>query len=415
MRSSRVAIIHYAAPPIVGGVESTIYHHARLLFEAGLSVEVIAGRGDHFYPGVNFHRIPEVDSRHPAVMSINEELNQGRVTSGFEKLRDRLVRKLRTRLAGTDACIVHNAASLHKNLALSAALRLLSEEAEPAMVAWCHDFAWHDKIYASDLHPGYPWDLLRTRWPAVHYVVVSAHRRSRLRELPDIGEDDVHVINPGVDIFEFLKVEALTRKLVTRLNLLKADPLMLLPARITRRKNIQFAIEVAGGLVRHKPQTRLVVTGPPGPHNPKNVAYLASLKGLAADSGIKEQVHFLYEHGESGEPLYLSDAVIADFYQLADLLLFPSAREGFGIPVLEAGLIRLPIFASDIPSFRESSADFAHLFDPNGDPLLVAESILSNLEMNTAHKLRRRIIDHYSWEAIVNNRLIPLLTEVIDS
>jgi hypothetical protein len=31
----RVAILHYAGPPIVGGVEITIQHHARLLAEAG--------------------------------------------------------------------------------------------------------------------------------------------------------------------------------------------------------------------------------------------------------------------------------------------------------------------------------------------------------------------------------------------
>ena len=46
--TTRVAILHYAAPPIVGGVESTIYHHARLLAGAGYAVTVIAGRGAPF-------------------------------------------------------------------------------------------------------------------------------------------------------------------------------------------------------------------------------------------------------------------------------------------------------------------------------------------------------------------------------
>ena len=41
-----VAILHFAAPPIIGGVESTIYHHARLLAEAGYEITVITGRGD---------------------------------------------------------------------------------------------------------------------------------------------------------------------------------------------------------------------------------------------------------------------------------------------------------------------------------------------------------------------------------
>lgn len=55
----RIAIIHYAGPPVVGGVESTIYHHARLLGQAGYQVHVIAGCGEPFHPQVTFHHIPE--------------------------------------------------------------------------------------------------------------------------------------------------------------------------------------------------------------------------------------------------------------------------------------------------------------------------------------------------------------------
>ena len=39
---------------------------------------------------------------------------------------------------------------------------------------------------------------------------------------------------------------------------------------------------------------------------------------------------------------------------LADSFLFTSRAEGFGIPILEAGLARLPVFCTDIPPFRES-------------------------------------------------------------
>ena len=69
-----VAIIHFAAPPIIGGVESTIYHHARLLVEAGYEVTVIAGRGDSFHPQVEVQLIPEIDSRHPFVLDVGKEL-----------------------------------------------------------------------------------------------------------------------------------------------------------------------------------------------------------------------------------------------------------------------------------------------------------------------------------------------------
>ena len=407
-----VSIVHYAGPPIVGGVESTIYHHARLLVGAGFQVQVIAGRGEPFHPRVPFHLIPEADSRHPEVLEVGAALARGEVPPAFYTLRDRLVDRLRPLLAESDACIVHNAVTLHKNLPLTAALRILSDGAVTRFVAWCHDFAWQDALYTPDLHPGYPWDLLRTPWPGVRYVVVSADRRGRLAALLGIPEETIRVVHPGVDVVEFLKLGSGTRRLVEELDLLPADPLMLLPARITRRKNIEFAIRVTAALVPHKPWATLLVTGPPGPHNPANVAYLQSLRDLREGLGVADRVHFLYEHGPGDEPLYVTDEMMADLYRLSDLLLFPSRREGFGIPVLEAGLARLPIFAADIPPVRESAGPFAHRFDPEGDPHAVARAIADHLASDTAYRMRRRVLDRFTWRAILQRDLIPLLKEV---
>jgi len=407
----RIAILHYAGPPVVGGVESTIYHHARLLSQAGYQVHVIAGCGEPFHPQVTFHHIPEVDSCHPKVLAVGQALAVGEVPPDFAPLRDHLANRLRPLLAGADATIVHNAITLHKNLPLTAALRRLADEGV-RLIAWCHDFAWQDTLYIPDLHPGYPWDLLRTPWPGVRYVVVSEHRRARLAALLGLAEEDIRVVTPGVDVSEFLKLGPTTRRLVERLNLLAADPLMLLPARITRRKNIEFAIRVTAALSRHKPQATRVVTGPPGPHNPTNVAYLESLQALRQDLGVTEQVRFLYEYGASNQPLHLTDAMVADLYWLADLLLFPSRREGFGIPVLEAGLARLPVFAAHIPPVQESAGDLAYLFDPDGAPAAVADAIADHLGGDRAYQLRRRVASQFTWQAVLNNHLLPLIQEV---
>ena len=411
---TRVAILHYAGPPIVGGVESTIYHHARLLAQAGYDVHVIAGRGEPFHPRVTFHHISEVDSRHPEVLAVGQALAEGQVPPAFAPLRDRLVRRLRALLGDTDVCIVHNAITLHKNLPLTAALRRLADESVTRFIAWCHDFAWQDTLYTPDLHPGEPWDLLRIPWPGVRYVVVSAHRRERLAALLDLSEDQVEVVHPGVDVAEFLKLEPTTRRLVEKLDLLTADPLLLLPARITRRKNIEFAVQVTAALTHHKPQATLVVTGPPGPHNPANVAYLEALQALREELGVTACVHFLYEHGDNGQPLHVTDAMMTDLYHLADLLLFPSRREGFGIPVLEAGLGRLSIFAADIPSVQESAGDLAYLFGHEGDPSAVAEAIAAHLTTDRAYQLRRRVLSQFTWQAILECHLLPLIQKVAE-
>ncbi len=407
-----VAILHYAAPPVVGGVESTIFHHARLLADEGYRVKVIAAVGEQFDPRVEFLRTPEVGSRHPTVLALADELRAGRVSSEFAAFRDRLGQELGGLLADVDVCIVHNAFSLHKNLALTAALFDLNRAHVTRFVAWCHDMAWRDPLYAADLHDGYPWDLLRSAWEGVQYVVVSQHRQLRLAELLQRPAVDVEVVTPGVDVAAFLKLEPETRRLVTRLDLLAADPLMLMPTRITRRKNIEMGLRITAAVRKLHPGVALVVTGPPGPHNPANRAYLDELQLLRCELDLTDRVYFLHEVSDGAEPLAVTDAMMSDFFQLADMLLFPSRHEGFGIPILEAALARLPIFAASIPPVRETAGTLAQLFDLSSAPEEVACLIGLGLSKDERFQLRRRVKQQYTWRTKVVNELIPIIERV---
>lgn len=409
----RIVIVHFAAPPIIGGVESTILQHSRLLASSGWEVTILAGRGKEFQPGIRVLIIPEIDSRHPEVLQIGNQLAQGVVDKAFYRMRDALAEKLAPILSAADVTIVHNVHTLHKNLPLTAALHRLNEENGIVQIAWCHDFAWHDRLYQPQLHPGYPWDLLRKPWRGVRYVAVSDHRRRRLAELLDITPSFIEVVPPGVTFTRFFKFETLTRWIIEKLNLTCAEPVFLLPARITRRKNIEFAIRVLAVIQKTYPDAALLVTGPPGAHNPSNLAYLDSLRVLREELGVRKNVHFLYELGDSGRSLEIPDEVLADLFQLADALLFPSKREGFGIPVLEAGLARMPVFAADIPSIRESTCGYAHLFDPSGDPAAVGRDIVSRLQSDPVFRLRRSILANYTWESIVHNKVIPLIESIL--
>ncbi len=402
-------ILHYAGPPIIGGVEITIAYHARLLARRGYQVQVIAGRGGKFDPRVDFLLVPEIDSRHDGVLAVSQTLTDRGPDERFEALRARLRAILQEAISPEDTLIVHNALTLHKNLPLTAALHDLASQGWH-LIGWCHDFAWLDALYIPVLRPGFPWDLLRTPWPNTRYVTVSEHRRGQLSQLLGLPAEAIEVIPPGVAPAQLLRLSPTARRLADDLGLWEADPLFLLPARITRRKNIQMAIRIIAALRAHFPNPMLVVTGPPGPHNPSNVAYLAQLQDLRRELHLTEQVHFLYEQGRGGEPLLVDDTLLAEFYALADALLFPSLREGFGIPVLEAGLLRLPVFAADIPPVRESAGEDATLFDPQGDPAEAAARIAARLKQEPTYRLRRRVIRRYTWEAIVEEQLIPLLS-----
>ena len=409
----KIALLHYSVPPVVGGVESVLAQHARLMADAGHAVQVIAGRGEQFDPRVTFTPMPLADSRHAEVLAVKSELDAGRVPPAFAVLVHTLRAELTRALAGVDVLIAHNVCSLNKNLALTAALHdLLAQPGAPRMILWHHDLAWTTPRYRSELHEGPPWDLLRTDWPAATQVVVSTLRQQELAELLHIPLDRIHVIPNGLDIGAFLKLEARTAELVRCLKLLAAEPLLLLPVRITPRKNIELAVRVVAALRNPAqwwrsrfPNPVLVVTGPPGPHNPANAAYFAHLKELRAALGLEGSVHYLAELVEG----YLPDAVIADFYRLADALFMPSREEGFGIPVLEAGLSRLPIFCADIPPLRELAGDLATYFSPDGPPEHIASLVANRLAADPNYAMGVHVRRNYTWEGVYAQRIAPLL------
>ena len=412
MNKKHISILHYAAPPVIGGVESTIYHHARMLASAGYAVQVIAGRGAKFDPQIEFTAIPEVDSNHLTILEIGHVLAKGEIPAEFAFLRDQLVVKLQTVLSDSAALIVHNAHTLHKNLALTAALHEINARSSLPMIAWCHDFAWQDPLYLPGLHPGYPWNLLSQAWPGVSYVAVSQDRAARLAELMGVDRQAIRVITPGVDPASFWGLDPTVLALADRMELLESAPLLLLPARLTRRKNIELAIKITAAMQAYLPRPTLLVTGPPGPHNPQNLAYFQELRDLRRELKVEQRVIFLAEAGPGGSPLSLEDVSLPGLFRLADGLLFPSLREGFGIPVLEAGLARLPVFASDIPPVAESGGGHVLVFDPQDDPQAIARRISRKLNRDPGYLLKRRVVERFSWQAIVNKKILPLLDEV---
>jgi mannosylglucosylglycerate synthase len=303
-----------------------------------------------------------------------------------------------------DYVMAHNAFSLHFSLPLTAALwELAAFRPKGSVIAWCHDLAWTNPLYQSEMHSGYPWDLLRLPAPHVRYVVISKERERELIGLWGGGEADV--IPNGIDAAGFLRLSDETREIVERYALFDSDLVLLFPTRITRRKNIELGIRCVAALRDRGVSVRFLVTGPTAPHHPgRSQQYLAELRSLAAELDVQNCVIFLAQ--ELGQ---IPDSrTVAELYSVSDALLMPSSQEGFGLPVLEAGLARLPAVVSDIPILLEVGDDDVRRFSLTESADRIADEILEAVKLGPA-RLFRRVLSDYRWESIVERQILPLL------
>lgn len=402
----KIVLMHYSAPPIVGGVESVLAKQAELLTRAGHQVRVIAGRGETWDAGIPVEIMPHIDSRHPYVLRAKASLDKGKLPPDFQNLVDHIQAELDHALFGVDVVIAHNVASMHKNLALTAALFNLSElPGSPRLILWHHDLAWTTSNYQDELHAGWPWELLSTPWPHARQVTTSETRRQELSELFHSPLWAITVVPAGLDMPNFLNLHTRTLALLDSLKISLATPILLTPVRVTRRKNIELAISTLAALRQVMPQAVLVVTGPPGAHNPSNQKYLRELKKLRSKLGLQGAAHLLGEFMPEGLP----EVCVFDIYRLADALLLPSREEGFGIPILEAGMSRMPIFCTDLGPLLALAAEWAVYFSPDDSPEHVARLIFQRLRTDPAYQLRVRVRQQYTWDAIYNNQIKPLL------
>lgn len=430
MTRPTVAILHFTGPPVVGGVEALMGVHAALLARHGYPTRVICGKGEQFLAGVPLRVIPELYSKHPELTAVNEELERGVVSERFQALADLIYRTLKVDLGGVDMAIVHNAFTLHFNLPMTVALHWMAERGEgPRFISWCHDLSWTNPLYIPKLRNAFPWKLLKEPLGTVDYVVVSELRREELAGQFGWAGDRLAVVPAGVDPAVQMKLEPGTADLVSALGLLDGDLLMLAPVRITKRKNLELAIRITCSLLDLGVQARLLVTGPPGPHNVRSGDYVSELRQLRRELGVEREVVLLFEHagqalpasvntavawpggdgGGGAETYPVGDRMMYDLYSLADLLLFSSSQEGFGIPLLEAGLLKLPIFCSNIPPFREIGGSEVNYFELDDPPADIAARIRHWMQDDGVYRLRRKVLADYTWDSIFRERIEPLV------
>src|SRR5438046_1659405 len=259
------------------------------------------------------------------------------------------------------------------------------------------------------MHECEPWDLLRRQHPRITSIFVSAQRLEEWNQLTGAALDASHVIPNGIDAGALLKLGPRATELTARFGLFTAAFVLLAPVRITKRKNLEWAIEAAAGVRDSGRSVQLLITGPPGPHNPRSLEYVADLRRLTERLDLQQSVRFLFEERSASASEHAVDAAtLSDLYMLSDVVVLPSASEGFGLPLAEAALFRVPVACTDLPAFREVAPEGATFVPAAAGSAAFTAAVARAIE-SPAARVPHHVMNALSWDHIVAERLEPLL------
>jgi glycosyltransferase involved in cell wall biosynthesis len=396
----KVALLHYSSWPVVGGVENVIRDQANMLMHAGHTVKVLSGEGQDPGDGYEFALIPQLAADYELNQSLRAVLEKGQTDSKFNQYRTILVDVLRAALDEVNVTLVHNIFTMHHNLALTQALHDLSSRNK--MLAWTHDLAAGNPDFALPNPTQPPWNLMRTSARNVTYIATSEARAAELRT------NLMPLVTPLIipDMVDPMRLFGLTkemRRALLSLEIPWRDFVFLLPARVMVRKNIDFAIEVVKRLRESGRNPLLLITGGKVPNSPASAHYGDFLR-QSLPQELESHVIFLSDY------FPIEDNTLRDLYLLSDCLLFPSRQEGFGLPVLEAAMHRMPIWSREIPAYRALDGSGSFLLN---DVTKLPEAV-AWLEAQPAFRQQRRcrrlfdpMIIYSNYYESVFNTLFP--------
>ena len=217
-------------------------------------------------------------------------------------------------------------------------------------------------------------------------IVCSNYMKQELKGLFQTPEDKIKIIENGVNIENYqAEYSEDFRKKYASLQ----ESLVFYVGRIVREKGIQILIKAIPQILTKNPDVKFVIAGK-GPH-------LSNLKSQAKFLGIDNRIYF------TG---YISDEERNKLYQVADLAVFPSLYEPFGIVALEAMATETPVIASNVGGLAEfiKHGKNGYKISP-GDPDSLVKSITYLLDnkkeaRQMAQKGYKMVKNKYNWDKI---------------
>jgi len=226
-------------------------------------------------------------------------------------------------------------------------------------------------------------------------IAISEFTKRELIEVYEAKEKKIKVIYNGYnsDLFKPLANRELAEKALAAYGI--KEPYIFYVGRLEKKKNIATLIEAFYFFKKRHPEL-------------DHKLYLIGDASYGFDD-IKYSIH---EFGLENDVIatgWVAEKDLPYIFAIADIFVFPSNYEGFGIPLLQAMATNTPIAASNAASIPEISGNAALLFDPS-NPEKMADALASIIEDKSIRenliKAGNQRVKDFSWERCAREILV---------
>ena len=227
-------------------------------------------------------------------------------------------------------------------------------------------------------------------YESTEVIVNSNYMKSELQRLFGLPFEKINVVPNGVNTGAFTGVERDYE--FRRRYAMDNEKIILFMGRLVYEKGIQNLISAMPKILSRYHDAKLVIAGKGG--------MIDELREQVKALGIENKVYF------AG---YLNGKDVQKMYKAADISVFPSTYEPFGIVALEAMLAENPVVVSDIGGLNEIVQHRENgMKSYAGNPNSIADSILEllfdyQLSANIVKKAKQKVKNEYNWNKIAQD------------
>ena len=227
-------------------------------------------------------------------------------------------------------------------------------------------------------------------YEANEVIVNSNYMKSEVQRLFGLPFEKINVVPNGVNLNKFTGMDrdySFRRKYA-----MDNEKIILYVGRLVYEKGVQHLIAAMPKILSNYNDAKLIIAGRGG--------MMDELRAEASNLGLNDKIYF------TG---YLNSKQVQKMYKCADVAVFPSTYEPFGIVALEAMLAGVPTVVSDVGGLDEivtHGVDGMKSYAGNANS--IADSVTAllydhQLATNVSKKAKQKVKDQFNWEKIAQD------------